>query len=720
MQKHLIGTVFGASLSLASASWAQDATPSAAADLAQVDAAADEATSDDLSAQAEATPPSTRDVDTITVTGEKQVDRSASAGTKFNADPRDLPVSVQVIPRELIDSQLAFRPSDLIQNVSGVFRGNPNFGDNFIFRGFASSSEYFRDGYADRRESVRETANIEQLEVLKGPASVLYGRVEPGGTLNYVTKKPLSNSRNSVSVQADEFGLFRYTADLAAANTAQTFGVRFNGATEDGENFRDFSFSDRRFGSVSALWRISDATTLSVEAEALDDNRLFDRGIINIGDRVARVPVSRFTGEATDFRDVTERLGGYTIEHQLSEVWKLKHAVRYTDQEDRDARTEAVPPFAATGILERDFRERAASETQLTAQLELYGTFKILGLWNQLLLGVDRDRNRNDSIQRQFNDRPESNNLDIFAPVYGNFVTSGEGRLASNNLTELESTAYYLQSLVNVLPAVKLLLGVRYDDTDNRSLNRNNDRLSKTSPSATSPRFGVVVQPLDGTSLYASYSEAFTPLTGSDFAGDPFDPILSDQIEVGIKQNLFSGAVLATLAAYRITRENLTTPDPDSSGFSIQTGEVESEGLELDLSGSPLLGLSITASVSYNEARVTEDTRAVLVGRPLQNVPDFGASAWISYEPQQDFLRGYGVGVGARHVTEREAAATESYILPTYTRLDASVWWRNQHWRVALKADNLADKRYFESALDTRGAYPGTPRAFSARVSYDF
>jgi iron complex outermembrane receptor protein len=653
----------------------------------------------------------------------------ASGGSKISAALRDIPQSIQVLPRQLIDDQLAVRPHDLVQNVSGVFRGNAVFGDNFIFRGF-STSEFLRDGLPDRRSSIRDTANIEQVEVLKGPASVLFGRIEPGGTLNYVTKRPLAAPRYAVELKADSFGMLRPTADLSGVTADGQLGARLNLAAEHGGNFRDHSFSDRAFGSGVLVWQLSPDTQLSVEAEALNDRRLLDRGVPRFGSGPAPIPVTRLISEPDDDRVVGERLLGYTLEHQLKPGWRVKQVLRASESSNQDHRTRFLQSAAQiagssswNGVVNRDLLLRDADEESLTAQLELIGELRQSnGVRHQLLVGLDLDRLKSHDDSRQANTIVAANSINIFKPIHGNFVPVGLRPSALSDST-VSTRALYVQDLIDLGTHWKALVGARYDAARNRSDNLLTAKSSGVDANALSPRAGLVWQPTRELSVYGSYSESFVPVIGQDFAGRLFDPTTGEQVELGAKSEWLGGRLLATMALFQIKKNNVSVSDPDHTGFSLQTGQVTSDGVEFDLSGSPLTGLNLMANLSLTDVRTTRDTRSSMLGKRPANTPTRGGGLWLSYELQNQVWRGWGGGFGAHHVGERQGDAAGSFFLPAYTRWDASLSYRApapQHWRVALKLENLADKIYYISSHDSLGIYPGAPRNAVLSASYQW
>lgn len=663
------------------------------------------------------------DQGTIIVTGARSAE---VAGTKLDAPIRDLPVSIQVIPREIIDAQDFYRPHDIIQNVSGVFRGNTVFGDSFIFRGFATS-DFLRNGIPDRRGSIRDTANVEQIEVLKGPASVLFGRIEPGGTLNYVLKRPLEEMSFGADLKVDTYGLTRGTLDISAVSNNGDIGFRVNLAGEHGGNFRDFSFSDRAFASGSFVWKISDRTKFTIDLETLYDKRLLDRGVPSISgvagfdNGPVPIPVSRLISEPTDYRQQDEKLAGYAFEHKFSSAWRMKQTLLYYTSSDDEVRTRFrtfVVPF--TGLINRDALLVNRSTTQLSAQLEVIGDFTFLGnLRHQVVVGVDIDRAGDKNDNRQSTANLASNRINIYNPVYGLFQPIG---LRQNSLTDasVDADAVYAQDLIEFGDHIKLLVGARYDRARSSNINLMTSARTAAKTSAISPRAGLVWQPNDVWSLYASYSESFVPVIGQDFSGRLFDPTLGKQYEAGIKADWFNGKLTASLAAFQIKKSNISVPDPVNAGFNIQGGVVTSEGVEFDISGNPMAGLLLVANFSLIDARYTSDTRGNVLGNRPANVPSKGGSFFAKYTIQHGSLEGWGISAGGRYVGRRAGDDTATFFLPGYVTADASLSYETEDWKLSVKLENLFDKIYYISAHPTLGIYPGTPRSARFSASYRF
>ncbi len=269
---------------------------------------------------------------------------------------------------------------------------------------------------------------------------------------------------------------------------------------------------------------------------------------------------------------------------------------------------------------------------------------------------------------------------------------------------------------------LKLLLGGRFDTVNQKQENLVSSTTSEQDDQAFSPRVGIVYQPIQPVSLYASYSRAFNPATPGTIlaSGAAAEPERGTQYEAGIKTEFLQGRLSSTLAFYELTRSNVLTPSPTDPFASVQTGEQRSRGVELDVAGEILPGWRVIASYAYTDAKITQDNRYD-IGNRLVNVPKNSASLWTTYEVQKGGLQGLGFGVGLRYVGEREGDLENSFELPSYFRTDAAIFYKRNNFRAALNVNNLFDTEYFEAAQNGRaGVFPGAPLTVIGTIGFEF
>jgi iron complex outermembrane receptor protein len=649
--------------------------------------------------------------------------RSAT-GTKTDTALRDIAQSIQVVSRQLLEDQQVNNLGDALTNVSSVQRGNTHGGssESFVIRGFKATT-YAVDGMlinplVSRPEALRDLANVERVEVLKGPASVLYGRGNPGGLINLVTRQPSFTPQAQVKAQAGSYDFYRLEANASGPlDEAKTLAGRMTVAAQTDRGFRDtFRDSKRTYVAPTLRWEPTDSTRVDAGAEFIDQTSPFDRGLIPQNGKI-NMNADRYLHEPWS-RDKADKVSvWYGAEHDVNDWLTLRQMTRW-DQSHKDRYVVDLRTLGADG---RTLSRRATDGDEriktLDMQFEAIARFATGGLNHTALAGfeyVDGKRNVE-------SDRASLASIDIFNPVYGALP----GPFAFNDMTDykVESYSVYLQDQVDLSEQWKLIVGARYDDTRQRNSTTNAAyEVTKTDidPSRVSPRLGLVYQPTDWLALYASYSTSFTPQSNIQRNGSVLDPEEGKQYEVGAKVDVIPDRLSATLSVFEITRENVAAPDPSDDSYSVQTGEQRVRGIELDVTGTPLKGWDIIGNISALNAKVTKDT-TIEEGNRLDGVPIMSGSIWSSYQLQEGPMRGLGFGAGVIAVGERQGDIDNSYDVSGYARIDASVFYDiNENVRVSLNGRNLTDRKYIETVAGTDGNYAGAPASAIAAVSVKF
>lgn len=373
-----------------------------------------------------------------------------------------------------------------------------------------------------------------------------------------------------------------------------------------------------------------------------------------------------------------------------------------------------------TGELSRTAYWAGGEYANYSTQTDLIGKFATGSIQHQLLFGFEYSKTtENPNFQL---DTPYPS-INIFDPVYVRERYPIQPGFFRDDTTK--TLGFYLQDQIDLADNFKLLLGGRFDSFDQTRTTRNLDEERQEfeqSDSKFSPRVGVVYQPSDTVSLYASYTSSFRPSFGANRNPDDsiFEPETGRQYEVGIKTDFLDGKLNATLAAFDIKKQNVSTADPDNPDFSIQTGEQTSRGIEFDVAGEILPGWNIIASAAYVNAFLSED-ETYDVGNRLDNVPEFSSSLWTTYEIQRGNLQGLGFGLGLYYVGDRQGDLDNSYELPSYFRTDAAVYYRRNNWKAALNIRNLFDVKYFAGSDSSRNQIqPGAPFTILGTFSVGF
>ena len=646
--------------------------------------------------------------------------RSAT-GTKTDTALRDIPQSVQVVSRQVLDDQQVGRLGDALANVSSVQRGNSHGGssESFVIRGFHATT-YAIDGMllnplVSRPEAISDLANVERIEVLKGPASVLYGRGNPGGLINLVTRKPSFTPQAAAKVQAGTGDFYRLEANASGPlDPAKTLAGRITVATQTDSGFRDtFRDSKHTYIAPTLRWEPSDATRVDAGMEYIDQTSPFDRGVIPLNGKI-NMAADRFLHEPWS-RDKADKFSvWYRAEHDLNDWLTLRQMTRWDDSH-KDRYVVDLRGVAADGrTLNRRATDGEEKIRTLDMQFEAIAHFATGGLDHTALAGFEYiDGQRTTSSYRA-----SLGSIDIFNPAYG--AQPGTFAFQESGRYDLESYSFYLQDQIDLSEQWKLMLGARYDDTrqTNSSVDADRQRsATDVDPSKVSPRLGLVYQPTDWLSLYASYSTSFSPQSDRDRAGRVLDPEEGVQYEVGAKFDIIPEQLSATLSAFEIVRENVAAPDPEDDNWSVQTGEQRVRGVELDVSGTPLPGWQVIGNISALNAEVTQDT-VIKEGNKLTGVPTLSGSLWSSYQLQEGQFAGLGFGAGVIFAGERQGDLDNSYDVGGYARVDASLFYDiDEHVRVSLNGRNLTDRKYIETVADTDGNYYGDPAHVLATLS---
>jgi iron complex outermembrane recepter protein len=668
-----------------------------------------------------ASPETEEDEIEVVVTGEQQRGYripSASTATGTNTPILETPFAIQVIPQEVIRDQQAIQIKDALSNVSGVsYRGDVQgrSGNTFILRGF-SDIQVLRDGFRRLGASaeassqpITEVANLERIEVLKGPASILYGAIEPGGLINLVSKQPLPNPFYEVELQAGNRGLFRPRFDITGPLTEDGKVLyRLNGLYQSLGNFRNLEQTDQKFFIAPTFaWKIGDRTDLNISLEYISATRPADFGIPSKDGRVVDVPRDRIITEPSDTVTSNSLDIGYRLEHRFDDNWKLRNAFRYSSNQ-YDFGVIALPLAfdPVTNEVTRFFASQDSQTKNYTFLTNVVGEFATGDVKHTLLAGLDYVY-RTSNLFSRVGTTPSL--LDIFNPTYGTAKPS-KASLEPFGGEELSASSwgFFLQDQISLTQNLKLLAGIRYDTLSQKTVNLPGSSIqpgeTTLNASAFTPRIGLLYKITDTLSLYGSYSQSFTPNIAATATGKPLDPQTGRGYEFGLKADLLDSKLFATLAYFDITKQNVAVTDPNFPLFSIATGEQRSRGIEFDLAGELTPGWKVIASYAYTNGEVTADSDPANVGKKLFGVPEHSASLWTTYEIQSGDLQGLGFGLGFNFVGDRQGDLANSFTLGSYVTTNAAIFYKRDNWRFALNFKNIGDVKYIESSFGNAAA----------------
>lgn len=650
---------------------------------------------------------------------------SSSTATGTNTRLLDVPQSIQVVPQRVLEDRNVRELGDALRTVTGVVegsgRGTSVFGPAFIIRGFATEGNVFRDGIPYFTLAPISTTDIESIEVLKGPASVMFGAGEPGGIINLTSKKPLDEPYYEVSATIGSFNTYEVTADLSAPlNEDKSIKYRLNFSYENYGSFRDFVDGDRIVVAPIISWQMGERTNLNFYGQYVGNRETLDEGLVvtNGNGEALDLPRERFLGEDFARFEQDQYMIGYNFKHEFSDNWSFQHNLQYLNYKP----LRYGPLFdsfdAETGELSRLAYSADGSYNRFFTDAKFTGDFYTGSVKHTLYAGVEY-RYNSERPGFQFSDLYPS--INVFDPVYIGkpFVRKTEFFRDDRELR----IAFYFQDQIDLFSNFKILAGFRYDYAEQ-------DRIAEfigdprdefeQNDSKVSPRIGLIYQPASNVSLYASYTSSFNPsFAGSrNFDGSTFEPETGQQWEIGVKTDI-SERFSITASLFDIKKQNIAVEDPNDRFFSIQTGEQTSKGFELYLGGEILPGWNLTAGYTYLDAFVSQDTTGLTDNR-LPNVPENQFSLWTTYEIPEGDLKGLGFGLGLFYVGERQGDISNTYSIPSYFRTDMALFYRRDTWDVQLNIENLFDNTYFVAADEFIAASVGKPFSVSGKVSFRF
>lgn len=647
---------------------------------------------------------------------------NTSVGTRTDTPLQDIPQSIRVVPQEVLRDQNVIRLEEALRNVPGVTTNVSSlyFAHGFNLRGFtAAQSNFLRNGLRDRlggNALATDFSNVERVEVLLGPASVLYGGAAPGGTINVVTRQPLQDPFYAVDATIGNYDFYRGAIDLSGPlNASETVLYRLNASYLDRGSFVDF-YEDQKFTiSPTVSFEIGQRTLLTLEGQYTDTNYTPYFGIPAVGTVLpnpnGRISRNRFPGDPEGRADRVFGRIGYRLEHQFSDNWFLQNAFQVGLMSDDTNERYFIPTGLRPDNRTLEGINYASSGNWETYALstDLIGEFSTGSIDHQVVIGLSLDR-----FDYRYQDRlGDAAPIDLFDPIYGQ--PGDPLNIESTFRNTIDSLGIYVQDIVSLTDNLQLLLGGRFDFS--RQVLHDEDQ----SDDAFSPRLGIVYQPIEPISLYASYSRSFNPAFGVAFDGSQFQPERGTQYEVGVKADL-NEQLSATLAFYNLTRSNVLTTDTNPGvppGFSIQAGEQRSRGIELAVQGEILSGWNIIAGYAYTDAQITEDN-SLPEGNRLRNIPENAINLWTTYEIQSGDFQGLGFGLGLFFAGERQGDLGNTFQLPSYWRTDAAIFYNRDQFRAALNFRNLFDVDYFESAESRLRVYPGEPFTVQGTISWEF
>lgn len=657
----------------------------------------------------------------IVVTGARAANASING---LSVDPILLPQNVRLLGGQLI-SQAGFTDLSQLFDLAGGMSRQNSFGgawDSYAIRGFSGDVNQGPDLLVNRFtanrgfNARRDVATVESFQILKGPASALSGKGEPGGSINIVTKAPQDHFHAGGEISYGSFGTWRGSAD-AGGPVGGGVSTRLIGVYQAGDSFRDFNRADRLLLAPSVAWRIGGNVRFLYQLEYNLVHFTHDRGLVALGGDPRALPRDRFLGEPNDgqMRQETWQHQG-TLYAGLADGVTLEAGVQYRDGSLTGQSTHNAT-LAGTR-LRRQLRIHDYHWQDLSGRLELSAKGRFLGFDHQFRMGADAFTYDQRRIFHRFSPTAaKPYDIDIFNPVYGQ--PKPAAALNQDLLEKLRGESVYAQDLVTLDDHFFLLLGIRHDWIRQANLNYRSGRTDRQSPSVTNPRAALTYAPGRNLSAYMSWGRSFRFNQGTDAASNPFAPERGEAWEAGVKFAALGKRLTGTISAFRIIKDNVLASDPANAGFSIAAGRARSRGVEADINYSLGERLMLTAVYAYTDARVVADTRRFMVGSRLSNIPRHSGALYGHWQSDGEEPGSVGAGAGVTYVGARPGDdAASGFRLPGYVTARLNLSYGLARGITAhLDAENLFDFYYIESSYSDVWITPGAPRTLRARIA---
>ncbi len=644
--------------------------------------------------------------------------KEVTTATRTSTPPRYVP---QAIDSVKTSNLMDYGINTLGQALSGI----PNVSstadtrfDSLRIRGFDASNDFYLDGIRDDSQYVRDLHNIERIEVLKGPAAVLYGRGSQGGIVNRISKMPQYGRPSSIQAQGGTDDFRSLYADLSA-DPSDTLSLRLNMGNEDKNSFRDHVSGNRQLFAPSMSWQITPDLNWLVQYEYSRYNRTPDRGIPSVDGRPADVSRGTSYGGQNDFIDDKTQNLRSRLTYELNGNWQLRHTLGIFTLDSQFENTYLTGYDAKTRKVSRQSWQQDMNTRNVFNNLEMEGVFDTFGLEHRLLTGLELGSQRRDPKLYSAKGVP---GVDLYNPDR-RLRPTGPMALSSDNHTEVESQGLYVQDQVRLNDQWQVLAGLRHDrfEVDTTS---NLKSISQTRNShGTSPRLGVVWTPLENHTFYASWTKTFSPVGGGLIGITPgasgntndLSPELTKQKEIGVKSDWLNERLSTTLAVYELALYNRRTKDPENPEITLLSGLQRSRGIELTASGKLGGNWYMRGGVGVQDATVVKDNNG-FEGKRINGVAKRNGSLFLTWKPEM----GWYAETGLTLVGQRYADNQNTVVLPGYGRWDALAGYREKEWEVSGALTNLTDRDYYASATSGSQIMPGEPRSLVVTGKYSF
>ena len=692
--------------------------------------------------------------------------------------PMDNPQAVQAIGSEVIEQQQAIRLSEVVKNANGVYVSSARGGaqESFFSRGYdMSANNMFKNGFRYNSGSIPDVSGLEKVEFLKGGSALLFGNVAPGGILNLVTKTPQFKQGGEISMQMGSYAYYKPAFDFYGP-LSKSIAFRINGSYENSESFRDVVKNERLYINPSLLFIVSPKTQITVQGDYLTADWTPDFGTGIIGKQILDLPRNAFYGSLWSNGNTKSASASVLVNHDFNKNWKLNFNSSYQNYNRGQKSTAQMSNLDDTkvypipGYWNRGLTQAKNLEQILGDQLSLQGNFSTGSVKHQLYTGVDWENSFATAYTYAFNEKAVMVNGKIDPNIYDrinlyDFDPSTqrndipEARATQIAKTETNRFGAYFQDLISITEKFKILAGIRWSwqeaevTTYKEVLTSGKQTVApenavpvvtpKRLDNAFSPKAGLVYQPTKEISLFGSYSNSFTPNTGTTVDLQPIKPSIIDQYEAGIKTELFQGLLSTNVTVYQITNSNLAqtaqfkadgTPNVDTT-LKVLSGETKSKGIEIDITAKPVEGLNIIAGYSYNDMRYTKTSGlngSFIEGDRVARTPANTANLSFFYTMPEGLLKGVSFGAIGNYIGKRIGGWNSQYDstrpggiwdreipLEGYTTIDVSAGYTWRKISILCKLSNITNELNY-TVHENYSVNPIAPRQVMTSLRYKF
>ena len=653
----------------------------------------------------------------VTITDAYGVNTISSA-TKTLTPLRDVPQSISVVTKEQIRDQSMSSVADVVTYVPGITsHQGENNRDQLVIRGNSTSADFFLNGVRDDVQYYRDLYNVERVEALKGPNSMMFGRGGGGGVINRVTKEAGFTSLREITLQAGSFGNKRFSGDFDQP-LGDKVALRLNGLYENSGSFREHVNLERYGVNPTATFIVGPGTAVKLSYEYFRDWRVADRGIPSFRGLPVDVPIETFFGNPDNsWVRAGVNLASANVDHQAGR-FNIHNRTMFGLY---DRFYQNYVPGAVTAnknFVSISSYNNATKRNNIFNQTDVTFSASTRRVHHNFLAGTEFGRQLTDNFCNTgfFNNSTTTMLAPLANPVISTPITYRQSATDADNHIHTKLAATYVQDQIELNRYLQVVTGVRFDYFDLQFHNNRNGQYLRRIDRLLSPRAGVIVKPVTALSIYANYGIAYLPSSGDQFSQlttitQQIKPEKFSNYEFGAKWDVRRNLSLTT-AVYRQDRTNTRATDPNDPTRILQTGSQRTNGYELGLNGFITSKWSIAGGYAYQDAFINSATVSAIKGAQVALVPHHSFSLWNNYRV---FPRlAFGLGIIRR--SDMFAAVDNTVVLPAYTRADAAVFFSiTEKWRLQANLQNLFDTQYYLNADGNNNISPGSPRG--ARVA---